>query len=54
MCQGATYAATVQAVAQHENEYQAAVEAILTPQQREKRREVIERHGSLYVSRYRD
>ena len=49
MCEGATADAVMQAIASHEAEYQAAVEAILTPDQRKKRL----RYGTPFVKRYR-
>ena len=50
ICEGVSANAAVQAIASHEVEYRAAVEAILTPDQREKWL----KNGITFVRRYRD
>ena len=50
ICEGVSANAAVQAIASHEVEYRAAVEAILTPDQREKWL----KYGITFVRRYRD
>ena len=54
VCEGANGSAAMREMARSENEYQAAFVAILTADQREKRKKLINNRGMSFISRYRD